>query len=36
MALAVVKLAEAGGLELADRFLLIDPDDVEVTTPRQV
>jgi probable phosphoglycerate mutase len=28
--------ARADGLELADRFLLLDPDDVEVTTPRQV
>jgi broad specificity phosphatase PhoE len=25
-----------GGLDLGDRFLLIDPDDVEVTTPRQI
>jgi probable phosphoglycerate mutase len=29
-------LAGPGGLELAERFLLLDPDDVEVTTPRQV
>jgi probable phosphoglycerate mutase len=28
--------AGADGLELADRFLLLDPDDVEVTTPKQV
>jgi probable phosphoglycerate mutase len=26
----------ADGLELGERFLLIDPDDVEVTTPRQI
>ena len=24
------------GLELGERFLLIDPDDVEVTVPRQI
>jgi probable phosphoglycerate mutase len=29
-------LAGPGGLELAERFLLLDPDDVEVTTPKQV
>jgi probable phosphoglycerate mutase len=29
-------LAGPGGLELADRFLLLDPEDVEVTTPKQV
>lgn len=29
-------LAGPDGLELADRFLLLDPDDVEVTTPKQV
>jgi broad specificity phosphatase PhoE len=28
--------AHPGGLELGDRFLLLDPDDVEVTTPRQI
>ena len=26
----------SGALELGDRFLLLDPEDVEVTTPRQV
>ena len=29
-------VAHAGRLELGDRFLLLDPDDVEVTTPRQI
>jgi broad specificity phosphatase PhoE len=29
-------LAGPAGLELRDRFLLLDPDDVEVTTPKQV
>jgi probable phosphoglycerate mutase len=29
-------VAGPDGLELGDRFLLLDPDDVEVTTPKQV
>jgi broad specificity phosphatase PhoE len=29
-------VAGPGGLALGDRFLLLDPDDVEVTTPRQI
>ncbi len=29
-------LVRGGGLELGERFLLLDPDDVEVTTPNQV
>ncbi len=29
-------IAGAGGLELGERFLLIDPDDVEVTIPTQI
>lgn len=29
-------VATGAGLELGERFLLLDPDDVEVTTPRQI
>jgi probable phosphoglycerate mutase len=29
-------LADGGRIELGERFLLLDPDDVEVTTPRQI
>lgn len=29
-------VARDGALELGERFLLLDPDDVEVTTPRQI
>ncbi len=29
-------VAASAGLELRERFLLLDPDDVEVTTPKQV